>query len=166
MADKKKKNSFSKGISSYFREVTAELKKVVYPTASQVRTNTAIVLIMVLVVGSFIWALDWGFNKTVSAVINWGKGQNAEIPSNMSPEEIEEWLKQYQTTEDESLDEHLHDEDEGAPLIEEGEDNIDINDFPGGLSDDGRGSDEVTTEENTNPVTPQDQNEPEGNLAE
>ena len=105
MADKKKKAGM-KDMSSYFREVSAELKKVVYPTMVQVRTNTIIVLIMVFIVGVFIWTLDWGFSRTVAAVINLGGESEFEGTSpydNMTEEDIMNWLNSLPQDESENV---------------------------------------------------------------
>ena len=59
MAMLEKKNKSGK--SNYFKEVGKELKKVTYPTPAQVRKNTIIVIVLSIIVGIFIAALDWGF---------------------------------------------------------------------------------------------------------
>ena len=62
MAEAKKANVFVRffgAIARYFRELRSELKKVVWPTPKQVLKNTMIVLACVLIVGIFIWMLDW-----------------------------------------------------------------------------------------------------------
>ena len=61
MAEAKKENFFAragKRISRWFREMKSELKKVVWPTRSQMLNNTLIVLACVLVVGIFIVIFD------------------------------------------------------------------------------------------------------------
>ena len=61
MAEAKKENFFArtgKRISRWFREMKSELKKVVWPTRSQMLNNTLIVLACVLVVGICIWVFD------------------------------------------------------------------------------------------------------------
>ena len=61
MAEAKKGNFFArtgKRISRWFREMKSELKKVVWPTRSQMINNTLIVLACVLVVGICIWVFD------------------------------------------------------------------------------------------------------------
>ena len=61
MAEAKKENFFArtvKRISRWFREMKSELKKVVWPTKSQMLNNTLIVLACVLVVGIFIVIFD------------------------------------------------------------------------------------------------------------
>ena len=61
MAEAKKEHFFArtgKRISRWFREMKSELKKVVWPTKSQMLNNTLIVLACVLVVGIFIVIFD------------------------------------------------------------------------------------------------------------
>lgn len=59
-ADKKKKpgkNPF-KAIVSFFKSVNAERKKVVWPNAKETLKNTAIVLVVAVIVGVAIYAVD------------------------------------------------------------------------------------------------------------
>ena len=61
MAEAKKENFFvrtGKRLSRWFREMKSELKKVVWPTKSQMVNNTLIVLACVLIVGIFICIFD------------------------------------------------------------------------------------------------------------
>jgi len=61
MSDKKTiKNPFA-GIVNYFKDVRGEMKKVVWPTYKQLQKNTIIVLISIVLIGTFIWVLDLGF---------------------------------------------------------------------------------------------------------
>ncbi len=53
----------SNKILNYFKEVKSELKKVVWPSFKQVKNNTLIVIICVLIIGAFIWILDLGLTK-------------------------------------------------------------------------------------------------------
>ena len=53
-----KKLGFFKRVAKWFREMKSELKKVVWPTKSQMLNNTLIVLACVLVVGIFIVIFD------------------------------------------------------------------------------------------------------------
>lgn len=62
-ADEKKPNIFvrmGKGISKFFRETKAEIKKIVWPTPKATFKNTGIVLLAMLVVGLVIFGLDSG----------------------------------------------------------------------------------------------------------
>jgi len=66
MGDKKTiKNPFA-GIANYFKDVRGEMKKVVWPTYKQLQRNTIIVLISIVLIGIFIWALDLGFQTGLS----------------------------------------------------------------------------------------------------
>ena len=70
MADKKdKKKSFGTGAVKYFKDVKGEMKKVVWPTFKQVKNNTIIVLISIILVGILIWVLDIAFAKTLGTVV-------------------------------------------------------------------------------------------------
>ncbi len=59
MADKKKKNVFVR-IFKYLRECIGELKKITWPTFGTTTKNFAIVLLVILIVGLFIYGLDRG----------------------------------------------------------------------------------------------------------
>lgn len=64
-----KRNFFAR-ITGYFKEVKAEMKKVVWPTFSKVRQNTLIVILYVIIVGLVIWGLDMLFTWGMSFFIN------------------------------------------------------------------------------------------------
>lgn len=57
-------------IAGWFRDMKAELKKVVWPSFAKVRQNTFIVLVYVLIVGAVIWILDWLFASGMALIIN------------------------------------------------------------------------------------------------
>lgn len=61
MAETKKENWFKrtgKRISKFFRELRSELKKVVWPTWTQVLKNSLTVAAVTVAVGVFIWVFD------------------------------------------------------------------------------------------------------------
>ncbi len=61
----KKSNIFAraaKAVGTYFRELKSELKKVVWPSGKQVRNNTLIVIVAVILVGVLVALLDLGFS--------------------------------------------------------------------------------------------------------
>lgn len=64
-----KKNFFTP-IINFFKDVRGELRKVVYPTFKQVRKNTLVVIISVIVVGILISGLDFIFVGIRNFVIN------------------------------------------------------------------------------------------------
>ena len=49
---------FGKGIARFFRDGKAEVKKVVWPKPSTVFKNAGIVLLIIVVLGAFIFGLD------------------------------------------------------------------------------------------------------------
>ena len=53
----------------FFKDIKGELKKVTWPSFKQVRNNTLIVIVCVLIIGAFIWILDgifgFSFNKII-----------------------------------------------------------------------------------------------------
>ena len=53
------------GISLFFRQVIAELRKVVRPTRNELVTYTSVVLVFVAVVMAFVSSLDFGFGHLV-----------------------------------------------------------------------------------------------------
>jgi len=55
---KKKGMGLFKRINKWFRETKAETKKIVWAPFKQVKNNTLVVIIMVLVVAAFIFLID------------------------------------------------------------------------------------------------------------
>ena len=51
--------------ATFYRQVVAELRKVVWPTQQQLITYFIVVLVFVLVVMTFVSLLDLGFGKLV-----------------------------------------------------------------------------------------------------
>jgi len=70
MAMVSKTSKKSNGKSNYFNDVGKELKKVNYPNFSTVRKNTLIVIMLSIIVGIFIAALDYGFGAGATALLN------------------------------------------------------------------------------------------------
>lgn len=52
-----------KSIGKYFRELKSEIKKISWPTAKDTTKNMVITLVAILVVGVFIWVLDFGLSS-------------------------------------------------------------------------------------------------------
>lgn len=62
MADDVKVSKFGnarKNIVKFFKEVRSELKKVIWPTRTQLINNTFTVLMCCLIVGAIIWVSDY-----------------------------------------------------------------------------------------------------------
>ncbi len=50
-------------ISLYYRQVIAEMRKVIWPTRSELITYTTVVIVFVLIVLAYISVLDLGFGR-------------------------------------------------------------------------------------------------------
>ena len=55
-------------ISLFYRQVIAELRKVIWPTRKELVTYTTVVIAFVMVVITYVTVLDYGFSKAVFAV--------------------------------------------------------------------------------------------------
>ncbi len=55
-------------ISSYFREMKSEFKKISWPSFKQVRNNTGIVIAFIVLLGAFIALVDFLFTYLFSFV--------------------------------------------------------------------------------------------------
>jgi preprotein translocase subunit SecE len=51
----------------FLRQVTAELRKVIWPTRRELRTYTIVALVFVIVMVVIVTSLDYGFTKLVFA---------------------------------------------------------------------------------------------------
>lgn len=56
------------GPATFYRQVVAELRKVVWPTRQQLVTYFWVVLVFVVVVMTFVSLLDLGFGRAVFAI--------------------------------------------------------------------------------------------------
>ena len=78
MAEANKKENFfvrnGKRLGRWFREMRSELKKVVWPSKSQMINNVLVVLACVVVVGLFIWIFDAVAGLVVNGIITLVKG--------------------------------------------------------------------------------------------
>ena len=54
--------------ATFYRQVVAELRKVVYPTQEQLVTYFVVVMVFVVVMMSLVSLLDLGFGKLVFAI--------------------------------------------------------------------------------------------------
>jgi preprotein translocase subunit SecE len=57
-----------RGIALFYRQVIAELRKVVWPTRQELITYTSVVLVFVIAMVLIVAAFDYGFGKAVLAV--------------------------------------------------------------------------------------------------
>ena len=52
----------------FYRQIIAELRKVVWPTRSELMTYTSVVIVFVAIIVAIVATLDYGFSKLVMAV--------------------------------------------------------------------------------------------------
>ena len=55
---------------SFLKEVQEELKKVVWPTREEVIRLTVVVIVISIVVGAYLGALDLVFSKAIELILN------------------------------------------------------------------------------------------------
>ncbi|MEO5664944.1 MAG: preprotein translocase subunit SecE [Nocardioides sp.] len=63
------------GPATFYRQVVAELRKVVWPTQEQLVTYFLVVMVFVLVMMAFVSALDLAFGKLVFALFTGNSSQ-------------------------------------------------------------------------------------------
>ena len=64
---------FFKKIGKFFRDCKGEIKKIVWPTPRAVFKNTGVVLVTIVVLGLFVFALDTAFMNLLSLVMDVAK---------------------------------------------------------------------------------------------
>lgn len=69
----KKPNIFAR-IAKYFRECKAEVKKITWPAPKAVFKNCGIVLVIIIVMGLFIFALDQGLFALLGLIMETSAG--------------------------------------------------------------------------------------------
>jgi preprotein translocase subunit SecE len=62
-----KKGPFAR-LALFYRQIIAELRKVVWPSRSDLTTYTTVVIVFVVVIIALVTVIDWGFTKVVSYV--------------------------------------------------------------------------------------------------
>lgn len=58
-----------KGIRKFYRETTAELRKVSWPTRSEAINLTRVVLIVIFLMGAFLGLLDYLFSQMFGLIL-------------------------------------------------------------------------------------------------
>lgn len=64
-----KVKNFFKGIGKYFKDTKSELKKVVWPSKADIKTNTIVVLVTVAIAAVVMIALDAVFGGILGLII-------------------------------------------------------------------------------------------------
>ncbi|MGW6914438.1 preprotein translocase subunit SecE [Kitasatospora sp. NPDC054939] len=60
---KRAKKGFFARLALFYRQIIAELRKVVWPTRSELTNYTTVVVVFVVVVMALVAGLDYGFSK-------------------------------------------------------------------------------------------------------
>jgi len=91
--DKKKRR-----FGSRFKRFRGETKKITWPDGKTVLKSTGIVIIAIIVVGSFIWLVDaglgFGLGQTLQLAAGRELGQREDVPSDP---DLEDWLQEQMT---------------------------------------------------------------------
>lgn len=69
MQSKGSKRTILKRVIGFFKDYKSEVKKIVWPGLKDVVKNTAIVLVMCLILGAFIWLLDLGLGNLIGLIL-------------------------------------------------------------------------------------------------
>ncbi len=64
-SDRQPTNKGRTSLALFFRQVIAELRKVIWPTRDQLVTYFLVVLVFVMFMMAFVSVLDFGFNKAM-----------------------------------------------------------------------------------------------------
>jgi preprotein translocase subunit SecE len=63
-----KKKPLPARLSLFYRQVLAELRKVIWPTRKELVTYTTVVIVFVLVVIAYVTGLDFVFSKAILSI--------------------------------------------------------------------------------------------------
>ena len=66
--DREARKPLPQRASLFYRQVIAEMRKVIWPTRKELVTYTTVVIAFVMVVIAYVTVLDFGFSKAVFAV--------------------------------------------------------------------------------------------------
>jgi preprotein translocase subunit SecE len=61
-------------VTKYLKEVRAEVRKVTWPSRQEVLRLTAIVVVVLIVMSTFMTVVDFGFSRLMQAIISLGPG--------------------------------------------------------------------------------------------
>ena len=64
-----KKSVFGKSVA-FLKEYKVEIKKVTWPAWATVLKNTIVVIVIALVIGAFIWLIDWGLSALFELLLS------------------------------------------------------------------------------------------------
>ncbi len=82
---KNKAKKEKKENKTFFKDFKAELKKVTWPTAKQLATKTAVVVVLVILIAAIVFVLDYAFDKGYEFIIT-QSSKTQDINSNENTE--------------------------------------------------------------------------------
>ena len=65
---KGKRYTIPQRVVRFFKDYKSEVKKIVWPSAKSVFRNTLIVLVICLIIGAFIWIVDFGLSQLLDLI--------------------------------------------------------------------------------------------------
>lgn len=68
-AAKGKVAAWGQRVARFFREVRAELRKVIWPSRAEVTTYTGVVIVSVFIVSALIWVVDSAVSRLLMLMI-------------------------------------------------------------------------------------------------
>lgn len=67
---KTKKAPFFARLKKFFKETKSELKRVTWPTKEQLKQNTIVILVFIILIGLFLFVFDVAFSWLFSLLTN------------------------------------------------------------------------------------------------
>ena len=66
--DREERKPLPQRISLFYRQVIAELRKVIWPTRKELVTYASVVIVFVSIVIAYVTVLDFGFSKAILGI--------------------------------------------------------------------------------------------------
>lgn len=63
------KRTIIRRVIGFLKDYKSETKKIVWPGVKDVTKNTTIVIVICLIIGAFIWLLDWGLANLINLIL-------------------------------------------------------------------------------------------------
>ena len=63
------KRTILRRVIGFLKDYKSETKKIVWPGVKDVAKNTMVVIVICLIIGAFIWLLDWGLANLINLIL-------------------------------------------------------------------------------------------------
>lgn len=67
-----KARTFFSRIGKFFRDIKSEIKKITWPAVPTVFRNMGITLLFIVIIGAFVFLLDFGFSNLLGLIMQTG----------------------------------------------------------------------------------------------